>query len=90
MKKTEEIAQLLRGNSFPTILERIPVRHLTFSKSPLPYYVPNNESISAKIPNCEIPVNKDLKEKLMHDKHAKSTSENVKSESPKGRLAEDF
>ena len=29
MKKTSEISQLLRGNSVPTSLERIPVRHLS-------------------------------------------------------------
>lgn len=38
MSKSNEISQLLRGNSFPSSLERIPVRHLSYQKAPLPYY----------------------------------------------------
>ncbi|HMO16560.1 MAG TPA: FlgO family outer membrane protein [Oligoflexia bacterium] len=41
MTKTREIAQLLRGNSLPTSLERIPVRHLSYQKAPMPYYFGN-------------------------------------------------
>jgi TolB-like protein len=38
ISKTKEISQLLRGNSLPSSLERIPVRHLSYQKSPMPYY----------------------------------------------------
>lgn len=42
MRKDKEIAQLLRGNSFPSSLERIPVRHLSYQKAPMPYYYSGN------------------------------------------------
>lgn len=42
MAKTSEISQLLRGNSLPTSLERIPVRHLSYQKAPMPYYFGGN------------------------------------------------
>ena len=35
MKKTDEIARLVRGGSFSSTLERIPVRHLGFSTYPM-------------------------------------------------------
>lgn len=41
MSKTREIEQMLRSNSFPTALERIPVRHLGYSVYPAPYYWPS-------------------------------------------------
>jgi TolB-like protein len=41
MSKTEEIDRLLRANSVPTSLERIPVRHLGYSAYPAPYYFPS-------------------------------------------------
>lgn len=41
MGKTKEIARLLRSNSFPTTLERIPVRHLGYNAHPTPYYWPH-------------------------------------------------
>ncbi|MCB0322122.1 MAG: hypothetical protein KDD69_01080 [Bdellovibrionales bacterium] len=40
MTKTDEITRLLRTGSFPTALERIPVRHLGYSQYPVPYYWP--------------------------------------------------
>lgn len=40
MRKTAEIAQLVRSNSFPPSLERIPVRHFGYSTYPAPYYWP--------------------------------------------------
>lgn len=47
MKKTEEIAQLLRTNSFPTSLERIPVRHINYqNQAPVPTYLENLGSSS--------------------------------------------
>ncbi len=42
MSKSKEISQLLRGNSFPSSLERIPVRHLSYQKAPTPYYLSGN------------------------------------------------
>jgi TolB-like protein len=42
MSKSKEISQLLRGNSFPSSLERIPVRHLSYQKAPMPYYFAGN------------------------------------------------
>jgi TolB-like protein len=41
MEKTRELAKLLRNNSFPTSLERIPVRHLSYREFPEPYYRSN-------------------------------------------------
>jgi TolB-like protein len=41
MGKTAEIEKMLRNNSFPTALERIPVRNVSYSNYPLPYYWPN-------------------------------------------------
>ena len=41
MSKTEEIAKMLRNNSMPTALERIPVRSVSFANYPLPYYWPS-------------------------------------------------
>lgn len=47
MKKTEEIAHLLRTNSFPTSLERIPVRHINYqNQAPAPVYFENYGSSS--------------------------------------------
>jgi len=47
MKKTDEIATLLRTNSFPTSLERIPVRHINYqNQAPLPVYFENYGSSS--------------------------------------------
>ena len=44
---TEEIAQLLRTNSFPTSLERIPVRHINYqNQTPPPVYLENYGSSS--------------------------------------------
>lgn len=40
MAKTREITRLVRGGSFPSTLERIPVRHLGYGGFPLPYYYP--------------------------------------------------
>jgi TolB-like protein len=40
MRKTREIARLLRTSSQPTSLERIPVRHLGYRSSPAPQYWP--------------------------------------------------
>lgn len=40
MEKTEEITRLLRSGSFPSTMERIPVRHLGYANYPLPYYYP--------------------------------------------------
>jgi TolB-like protein len=41
MSKSDEIDRLLRANSVPTSLERIPVRHLGYSVYPAPYYYPS-------------------------------------------------
>ncbi len=41
MAKTTELAKLLRTNSYPGSLERIPVRHLGYSFYPAPYYWPS-------------------------------------------------
>ena len=38
MSKTDEIDRLIRRGSWPTTLERIPVRHLGYASAPLPYY----------------------------------------------------
>ncbi len=47
MKKTDEIATLLRTNSAPTSLERIPVRHINYqTQSPTPVYLENYGSSS--------------------------------------------
>ncbi len=40
MRKTREIARLLRTSSQPTSLERIPVRHLGYRSAPAPHYWP--------------------------------------------------
>jgi len=40
MRKTAEIDRLLRANSVPSSLERIPVRHLGYNVYPAPYYWP--------------------------------------------------
>lgn len=40
MSKTTEIARLLRNNSIPTSLERIPIRNLGYASFPAPYYWP--------------------------------------------------
>ena len=40
MHRTPEISRLLRTNSFPQTLERIPVRHLGYGRSPAPHYLP--------------------------------------------------
>lgn len=40
MARTPEISRLLRTNSFPPTLERIPVRHLGYGRSPAPHYWP--------------------------------------------------
>ena len=40
MSKTDEIAKMLRNNSMPTALERIPVRNVSYANYPLPYYWP--------------------------------------------------
>lgn len=92
MAKSDEIGQLLRGNSFPSSLERIPVRHLNFSKSPLPYYVPNGEITNYIEPNFAVPSaqannNHTLKDKLKVDPHNKGPE--PKLESPKGMLGEE-
>lgn len=40
MAKTGEIARLLRTNTMPQALERIPVRHLGYTVTPAPVYFP--------------------------------------------------
>lgn len=40
MAKTPEITRMLRTNTFPPTLERIPVRHLGYGRSPAPHYYP--------------------------------------------------
>ncbi|MCB0358614.1 MAG: hypothetical protein KDD44_03235 [Bdellovibrionales bacterium] len=40
MAKTDEIARLLRANSLPTTLERIPVRNLGYTSNLMPFYPP--------------------------------------------------
>lgn len=40
MRRTQEISRLLRTNNFPATLERIPVRHLGYGRSPAPHYWP--------------------------------------------------
>ncbi|MFN8388882.1 MAG: FlgO family outer membrane protein [Bdellovibrionota bacterium] len=40
MTRTPEISKLLRTNSFPPTLERIPVRHLGYGRVPAPHYWP--------------------------------------------------
>lgn len=40
MRRTPEISKLLRTNTFPPTLERIPVRHLGYGRSPAPHYWP--------------------------------------------------
>jgi TolB-like protein len=40
MARTPEISKLLRTNSFPPTLERIPVRHLGYGRSPAMHYYP--------------------------------------------------
>jgi TolB-like protein len=40
MRRTDEISRMLRTNSLPNSLERIPVKNLVFSDSPAPYYFP--------------------------------------------------
>ena len=47
MGKTEEISRLLRTNSQPPAMERIPVRQLAMAPYPLPYYWPNPMARSA-------------------------------------------
>lgn len=50
MSKTDEITQMLRGNSVKTSLERIPVRSLGYASYPLPYYWPAPFSSRASRP----------------------------------------
>jgi len=45
MPKTQEIAKMLRNNSFPQTLERIPVRNVAFSQHPVPYYWPQPRAL---------------------------------------------
>ena len=40
MYKSQEIAKLLRSNSFPPTLERIPVRHIGYGRVPAMHYYP--------------------------------------------------
>lgn len=40
MEKTDELARLVRGGSFPTSLERIPVKHLGLSAYPVNMWAP--------------------------------------------------
>lgn len=71
MKKTDEIAQLLRTNSFPTSLERIPVRHMNYqNQAPLPVYFENYGSSSLGL-NA---YGEDLGKKLALDKALENPS----------------
>lgn len=90
MAKTEEIAQLIRTNSIPSSLERIPVRHLSYSKNPLPYYFSEGSNVASE-PNFAIKddQHKLVKEKLKHDDKLAKELE-PKLESPKGMLADPF
>jgi TolB-like protein len=63
MNKTKEISQLLRGNSFPSSLERIPVRHLSYQKAPMPYYFSGNPFL----PNSHDQRSEDFAKKLMQE-----------------------
>lgn len=93
MAKSDEIAQLLRGNSFSTSLERIPVRHLSYAKDPVPYYFSNSEDLSLHAePNFAIQANKEniVKEKLKVDPQLKDNNNKPKAENAKGMLSEEF
>ena len=87
MNKTEEIAQLLRTNSAPTSLERIPVRHLSYDKGMQPAYAQANPFVA--VPNFEVSKNsKAMKEKLEVDKF--NVQPQPKLESPKGMLSDSY
>lgn len=89
MKKSDEIAQLLRGNSFSSSLERIPVRHLSYNKDPIPYYFSHAPSYTLPSePNFAVPTQKSdtVKEKLKIDPHLGKP----KSENAKGMLSDEF
>jgi len=87
MNKSEEIAQLLRTNSTPTSLERIPVRHLAYDKGIEPSYAQVNPY--AAVPNFEASRNAHaIKDKLKEDKH--NSHPQPKLESPKGMLNDPY
>ena len=86
MARTDEISQLLRGNSFASSLERIPVRHLNLTQGGLSSLAPQNQNIIE--PNFSFPATPSLKEKLKEDKPSKSAA--TKPESGKGMLVDSF
>lgn len=79
MSKDKEISQLLRGNSFPSSMERIPVRQLSYQKAPMPYYFSGNPFDSQYDMRAE-----EFAKKLMHEapSEEKSTKEEEASLPP--------
>ncbi len=70
MPKTQEIAKMLRNNSLPTSMERIPVRNVAFANYPLPYYWPAPKLLRFRDPEEDEPVSDSFELKLKADKHA--------------------
>jgi TolB-like protein len=77
MAKSNEIAQLLRTNSFSSSLERIPVRNLSVAQGTTPYYLSSQNNID--VPNFAI-TQPSLKEKLQEE-HLPAKKETKKESS---------
>ncbi len=84
MAKTEEISKMLRNNSFPPSLERIPVRNMGYATYPLPYYWPGPSFKGPRFGDEEEGDHFDIKPKS--DKRAAADMPKGKEELPQPRL----
>ncbi len=81
MHKTTELTKLLRNNSFPTSLERIPVRHLSYREFPEPYYKHNTEFNHNSISGMEM-----LDDELFENKHKTMDNQKIHEGVPQATL----
>lgn len=86
MPKTQEIARLLRNNSFPPTMERIPVRNVGYYTYPLPYYWPTPKTLRFRNNAIEEEEGDTFEVKPKDAPEKKAQLPNVKGEAPAPRL----